>query len=278
MSKETERCIDFVKLKFGCDISMYDTSFLKKVINGRMTVLDCITIDNYLLFLENYPDEYTELIDQLSNSYSEFFRNPIAFAYLEQIVLPMLIGKKIKNGEKEIRIWSAACASGQEAYSIAILCNELIESNKSDIACRIFATDISRKDLNIAQRGVFQMSSLTKVSLNRILKYFTQQGENFTIDPNLRKLIDFSFFDLLAENGSSPPASIYGNFDLVFCSNLLFYFKPEYRQKILDKSLNCLSSDGYLITGESEREIVKRNNLHEVFVNSCIFQKRLKLT
>lgn len=278
MSKETKKCVDFMKLKVGMDISMYDTSFLEKVINSRMAALSCETSEDYLLFLGNQHGESTKLLNQLSNSYSEFFRNPLTFAYLEQIVLPMLIGQKMNVGEKEIRIWSAACASGQEAYSIAILCDELIESTKSDIACRIFATDKSRKDLDNAQRGVYQLSSLNKVSLNRIQKYFTQQGENFTIDPKLKKSIYFSFFDLLAENGSCPPASIYGNFDLAFCSNLLFYYKPEYRQRILDKTLHCLALGGYMITGESEREIVKDNNLHEVFANSGIFQKRLKLT
>jgi chemotaxis methyl-accepting protein methylase len=278
MSKETEKCVDFMQLKVGLDISMYDTSFLEKVIQSRMADLSCESTEDYLLFLGKLPAESTNLLDQLSNSYSEFFRNPLTFAYLEQIVLPMLVAQKVNNGEKEIRIWSAACASGQEAYSIAMLCDELLESTKSNIAFRIFATDKNHNELGNAQLGVYQLPSLSKVSLNRIQKYFTQQGESFTIAPKLKKYIDFSFFDLLAENGSCPPSSIYGNFDLAFCSNLLFYYKPEYRKRIIDKTLHCIALGGYMVTGESEREIVKDNSLCEVFVNSGIFQKRLKLT
>jgi chemotaxis protein methyltransferase CheR len=273
MSKETEKCIHFLKEKYALDISMYDSSFLEKGVNIRMETSFCKTIDDYILQLDKLPMELCELLSQLTNSYSEFFRNPLTFAYLEQIVLPLLISQKEKYQEKEIRIWSAACASGQEAYSLAILCDELIETKKTNIGCRIFATDISQEELVKAKKGVFQSASVGKVSLKRIQTYFTQIGETYTILSPLRNHIDFSIFDLLTEDGTCPPASIYGNFDLVFCSNLLFYYKPEYQQRILDKAMNCLAYGGFLITGETEREIVKENNYREVFVNSGIFKK-----
>jgi chemotaxis protein methyltransferase CheR len=273
MSKETEKCIHFLKEKYALDISIYDSTFLEKGVNFRMEVSFCKTIDDYILQLDHLPMELYELLGQLTNSCSEFFRNPLTFAYLEQIVLPSLISQKEKNQEKEIRIWSAACASGQEAYSLAILCDELIEAKKTNIGCRIFATDISQEELVKAKMGVFQSAAVSKVSLKRIQAYFTQIGETYTILSLLRNHIDFSIFDLLAEDGTCPPASIYGNFDLVFCSNLLFYYKPEYQQRILDKAMHCLASGGFLITGETEREIVKENNYCEVFANSGIFKK-----
>lgn len=262
--------------RYSLDISMYETSFIEKTIQTRMDALSSQTTDEYLLHLDKEPEESIEIIDQLSNSFSEFFRNPLTFAYLEQIILPALISQKIKNKEKEIRIWSAACASGQEAFSIAILFDEIVEATKAPIVCHIFATDINQAEVDQAQRGVYQTAAVNKVSLKRIKTYFTQHDETFSIAPQLRNHIEFSVFDLLDKQHNCPPASIYGNFDLVFCSNLLFYYQPEYRNRIIDKAGNCLSANGYLITGDTERKIVIENNYREVFPNSGIFQNGMK--
>ena len=274
MSKGIEECIHLMKVRHGLDISMYENSFLEKVISTRMTDLAVQTTDDYLFFLDKVPGESSEIIDQLSNSYSEFFRNILTYSYLEKTILPALIAQKIKNKENEIRIWSAACASGQEAYSLAILFDESIQHIPAPIACHIFATDINPAELNNAQRGVYQTAAVYNVSLKRIKTYFTHGGENYIVASSLRKYIDFSVFDLLSEDCNCPPASVYGNFDFVFCSNLLFYYKQQYRQRIIDKAGNCLVPGGYLITGETEREMVKENNYREVVLNSGIFQKR----
>jgi len=274
MSQETEKYIDFIRSFSGLDISVYDNSFLEKIINGRMNDTSSKTHQEYLYYLSNVPEEPAELLRQLTNSYSEFFRNPLTFSYLEQIILPQLIERKKIRKEKEIRIWSAACASGQEAYSMAILCDELIGNKNAEITCRIFATDNNPVELLDARKGDFYSAALGKVSLKRIQSYFTLKGETYTISPQLRDIIDFSAFDLLSDPGTCPPASVYGNFDLVFCSNLLFYYKPEFRNSILEKTGNSLAIGGFIITGETEREIVMGNNYREVFVHSAIFQKR----
>ena len=273
MRNETEKCIQFLKEKYALDISMYDDTFVERGIKIRMETTSCKTIDDYLLRLDIISNEVEKFLEQLANSYSEFFRNPLTFAYLEQTVLPTLMGQKIKNNEKEIRIWSAACASGQEAYSLAILCDEIIKATNTNITFRIFATDINLTELANAQRGAFQSKCLCKVTLGRLQSYFTKRGEIYTIEPRLKDLVNFSIFDLLSENRGCPPSSIYGNFDLVFCSNLMFYYKPEYQFRIVQKISHCLAPDGFIITGESEREIVKGNNFREVFVNSAIFKK-----
>jgi len=261
--------------RYNHDISGYDGHFLQNIINDRKIELGMATDSQYLNHLETCSDEAFVFRCRLTNSYSEFFRNPLTFACLEQIILPQLIEKKKIKKENQIRIWSAACASGQEAYSIAILCDELIEAQKSDLNYLIFATDTNPDEILNAQKGVYQTATLGKVTLKRIQTYFNPAGETFSIVPQLRNQIDFSVFDLISDQESSPPSSIYGNFDLVFCSNLLFYYKPEYRMRILEKIGNSLSKGGYLITGEAEREIIKGNNYREVFVNSAIFQKRL---
>ncbi len=273
MNSEIEKCIHFIKEDYHLDISMYEDSFLEKTIKSRMNETFCQTGEEYYSHLINNSDEPLVLLYHLGNSYSEFFRNPLTFAYLEQLILPLLIEKKKAGKEKEIRIWSAACASGQEAYSLAILCDELIETS-ADISCRIFATDINQQEIAQAQRGIYLPAQLSKVTLKRAQTYFSRRGENYSILPRVKDYIDFSVFDLLSEKLACPPVSIYGNFDLVFCSNLLFYYKPEYRQHILDKTDHCLSHGGYLVTGETEREIVKHNYYREIFPNSAIFQRK----
>lgn len=274
MTHSIEPYLTLFQTRYLHDLSIYDEAFLQNIINDRRRELAIETNGEYLNYLEICPEEAAVFKSRLTNSYSEFFRNPLTFAYLEQIILPQFIEKKRIKKENQIRIWSAACASGQEAYSIAILCDELIESKKADISYLVFATDIDPEVLEQAQRGHYQAETLGKVTLKRIQSYFIRKGENYSIAPSIKYYIDFSVFDLLTDQGSCPPASIYGNFDLVFCSNLLFYYKPEYRNQMLEKIGNSLAKGGYLITGETEREIIKGNNYREVFANSAIFQKR----
>jgi len=274
MPKSIEPYLTFFQTRYNHDISVYDNAFLQNIINDKKRELALETDREYLNYLENCPEAFVIFKNGLTNSYSEFFRNPLTFAYLEQIILPQLIEKKRIRKENKIRIWSAACASGQEAYSIAILCDELIGTKKADINYLIFATDIDPDELSNAKEGKYQSATLGKVTLKRIQTYFTPDGETFNIVPQLRNQIDFSVFNLLSDQGKCPPASIYGNFDLVFCSNLLFYYEPESRIRMLEKIGNSMASDGYLITGETEREILKANNYREVFANSAIFQNK----
>ena len=273
MTSSIESYLNFFQTRYYLDLSVYDDAFLQNIINDRKRELAMLSDSEYLNYLESSAKEVAIFRNRLTNSYSEFFRSPITFAYLEQVILPQLIEKKKIRKENEIRIWSAACASGQEAYSLAILCDELIKYNSADLTCRIFATDISPEALDLTQSGNYQSLSLSKVTLKRIKTYFIRKGENYSIIPEIKSNIDFSVFDLLTDPGSCPPTSIYGNFDLVFCSNLLFYYKPEYRNHMLDKIGSSMAKGGYLITGDTEREIIKGNHYREVFANSAIFQK-----
>ena len=274
MTNTIQPYLTFFQNKYNHDVSVYDEAFLQNIINDRKRELALLDDKEYLNYMEKHTTEATLFKSRLTNSYSEFFRNPLTFAYLEQVILPQLIEKKKIKKEKKIRIWSAACASGQEAYSTAILCDELIESKNVDIDYLIFATDLDPEVIEQAQIGQYQPATLSKVSLKRIQSYFIQEGENYSITPGIKNYVDFSAFDLLSGEGICPPASVYGNFDLIFCSNLLFYYKPEYRIRMLEKIGKSLSSGGYLITGETEREIIKWNNYRELFANSAIFQKK----
>jgi chemotaxis methyl-accepting protein methylase len=115
------------------------------------------------------------LVASLNNTFSEFFRNTLTFAYLEQIVLPGIIERKKREKHREIRIWSAACASGQEPYSIAILIDELIRVQNANLSCHIFATDINPSEITVAKKGDLSRDIIGKSEYEPV-KYIFQAG------------------------------------------------------------------------------------------------------
>lgn len=270
------RIAAYLLASHGIDISGYDPSFVEKSIERRCSHYKDSTRADYLHLLTTNPEEVDLFADSLHNSYTEFFRNPLTFSCLEQLVLPVMMASKNKRKENSIRIWSAACASGPEAYSLAILLDELNENSSQKIKTAIFATDNNRGELGKAMEGIYPASAMNKVTLKRVNTYFTNEGEYYHISPRLKDTVDFSWFDLLSDSRSCPEPSIYGNFDLVVCSNLLFYYKPELRLKILNKLENTMVPGAYLVTSETEREYFLQNNYHELFGNSAIFQKKFK--
>lgn len=274
MNEINKHIADLLMGMHGIDISQYDTSFLGRSLQKRITEIHCGSVEEYCSFLEDNKMEGKNFFDSLHISYSEFFRNPLTFAVLERIIVPSIVLKKKTNKRKEIRIWSAACAAGQEAYSIAILLEELKNGNMNKFDYRIFATDLCESQVDEARKGAFTAAALHNASMKRAEQWFTHRGETYFAKPELKEHIDFSVFDLFDEHVSSPPASIFGDFDLVFCANLLFYYKNAYRKIILDKITHCLASGGFLITGEAEREIVMKHGFHEVYPQSAIFQKK----
>lgn len=261
----------------GIDISKYDVSFLNKSLQKRITETHCTTAEEYYTFLEQNKNEGEIFQKLLHNNYSEFFRNPLTFSLLERIILPSLILKKKNTKNKEIRIWSAACAAGQEAYSLAMLLEELKNGNVNNYNYRIFATDQCESQINEARKGIYSAAELNSLNMKRVKQWFTKNADSFTIKPELKENIDFSVFDLLSEQLSAPPASIFGDFDLVICANLLFYYKPEYRKIILEKATNCLANGGFIAVGEAERDILIKDNYIEAFPQSAIFQNKNKI-
>jgi len=262
MEKELEKLIRLMKERFALDISVYDNSFLEKTVKDRLIATSRQTVEDYLVYLGGTPGETACLIGQLSNSYSEFFRNPLTFSMLEQAVIPKIFSQAEKTKSGEIRVWSAGCASGQEPYSLAMLLDDYKNNHQSDISYRIFATDSSEKELDGAKKGVFDRKTVKNTRLEFAEKHFRKSGENYILNSRLKKQVDFSHFDLLDKDSSSPPSGIYGDFDLIMCCNVLFYYQPEYQQMILQKFSRSLKSGGFLVTGEAEAHLV---NSHRSF-------------
>jgi chemotaxis methyl-accepting protein methylase len=264
-----ERITQFFKQKYFIDISVYDRSFLEKVTRSRMISTFCNNSDTYFYFLKNNPEEPALLISQLNNSYSEFFRNELTFAIIERVVIPKLVDDKEKSRSGDIRIWSAGCASGQEPYSLAMLFDNYKSSKISYFDFKIFATDNSIKEIESGRAGIFDFRSVKNTRLEFAEKYFAREGESFLVDGNLKKQVDFSFYDILDPKSSSPPSSIYGDFDLIMCCNVLFYYQPEYQKQIINKFQKSLRHGGIFITGEAEILAVNSHSGFKPFAPLC---------
>ena len=271
MHKELEDLIAIIKKNLGMDISVYDQTFLIRMLDKRKAEVGIDQTADFSIMLKNNLAENEAFLQSLSIHYTEFFREPLTYAFLEKVVLPGI--SRAKQGQ-ELRIWSAGCSYGQEPYSLAMLLDNLCYANKKEIGYRIFATDLSEKALIIASSGKYHQDSVQNLKLNQLNRFFIKQENSYTIIPNLRKHIDFSFYDLLDRATCNPPESIYGDFDIVMCSNLLFYYNQECQKIIINKLLKTLAPGGLLITGEVEKACVENYiNRKAMNINVPIFSR-----
>ncbi len=240
----------------GRDVAQLDGAFLARCLDRRREVTATPTLEAYVARLERDGIEAEAFFSSLDIHHSELFRAPLVFALLEERILPGLVRRAESTGGAEIRVWSAGCAAGQEAYSVAILLAELAEASATPIRFRVIATDTSMAQVELARAGSYSELSMRNVRLCHLRRWFETGGSGWTVTAGLRALVDFSVHDLLDPRSASPPASIFGWFDLVLCSNVLFYYRPDVQHRILDRLRASLSVDGILATGEAEREPV----------------------
>ena len=253
--------------------SGYEQAFLQTSIEKRLQETGCSSPEEYCNYLEQNPAEGQILRACLHNHFSEFFRDPLTYAVLERSILPELIRRKKKDKRSEIRIWSAGCAAGQEPYSLAILLEEALGNSQPGLTYRIFATDVDETQLDEARLGYYTSAALGNLSLKRAETWLTRQGGGYEVKAALQRNIDFSAFDLVQEERGCPPASIFGDFDLLLCCNLLIYYQPGTQTLILDRLEHCLARGGSLVTGSAERGLALAHHYREVYPQAAIFQQ-----
>jgi len=256
----------------GMQSSIYEQAFLQTTIEKRLQETGCSSPEEYCDYWEQNPAEEQILRAALHNHFSEFFRDPLIFAILERSILPELIRKKKNDKRSEIRIWSAGCAAGQEPYSLAILLEEALGNSHPGLTYRIFASDVDETQLDEARLGYYPAAALGNLSLKRAETWFTRQGAGYVVKAALQKNINFSVFDLIQEERGCPPVSIFGDFDLLLCCNLLIYYQPAARTLILDRFEHCLARGGTLVTGAAERGLAQAHQYREVFPQAAIFR------
>jgi chemotaxis protein methyltransferase CheR len=274
MKSQLAELIAVIRQTHGRDVAVYDETFLAKALEKRVAATACRNAAAYLGWLAHDAAEAEAFLNSLHICYSEFFRDPLAFALLQQLVLPGLIVAAEHSGRAEIRVWSAGCAAGQEAWSVAMLLDELLAARNGPPSFMIIATDVAEAELAAARRGVYDEAAVRNVRQRHINACFTREGEAYVLAARLRDRVCFSLYDLLNAGTTCPPASIYGDFDLVLCSNVLLYYRPETQRMILDKLWSCLATGGYLITGETERPVAENaGGFHAVALPASVFQK-----
>jgi len=274
MHAELNQIVQVMEQVHGLRVGVYDPPFLKASIDKRRTGQPGETLRAYRERLAGDRAEADALFASLRICHSKFFRSSLTYALLERAILPVLMNRPESGKGKEIRVWCAGCAAGQEAYSMAILLDDLAGASQQPVAYRIFSTDVSEDKLAEGREGSYGAKAIQNVSLKYVERYFTRQGNQYRVVPRLREHIDFSMFDLVAEPSACPPASIFGDFDLAFCSNLLFYYHPQIRLRILDKMRACLVPGGYLVTGEAETATVAQaGGFHAVAPPAPVFRR-----
>lgn len=257
----------------GKDILKYDDIFLLQAVTGRLAATGKAGIEEYLSMLQTETTEKELFKATLNVSYTEFFRNSVTYAYLETVILPHLVINKINNNRNLLRIWSAGCSTGQEAYSVAFILEDLKSSMLKPFSFIIFATDISPDNIARASEGSYPAQDLDNVPMKNVSKYFEKKGNKYIVQKRIMETIRFAVFDLLDASAASPPDAVFGDFDLIICGNLLLYYNEDIRNRMIAKLSKSLNSKGFLACGESEREIILTHGFHEVFPHSSIFNQ-----
>jgi two-component system CheB/CheR fusion protein len=235
-----------LRTQTGHDFSQYKPSTIHRRIGRRMSVHQISGIDDYVRYLQQYPDEIESLFRDLLIGVTNFFRDPEAFEALEKLVIPQLFAGKPSMGGV-VRIWVAGCSTGEEAYSLAILLQEYMESVKQSYTVQLFATDIDAGAIAIARAGLYPMGIAVDLTPQRLARFFTAEpdGGGYCINKEIRDMLVFSEQDLIKD----PPFS---RLDLITCRNLLIYLSAELQKRLIPLFHYALNPQGMLFLGTSE--------------------------
>ncbi|MEW4195754.1 CheR family methyltransferase [Bacillus altitudinis] len=242
------RMIERLEMHKGIAFSTYEKRRLLSVIQKRMRSANqsISLLSEYDRLLEREPDELDRLHVQLLSGTTSFFRDMEAFRVCEHHIIPSIIENTMKNGKSRCRIWIAGCSTGEEAYSFAMLFLEEMKRRQVSIELQVFATDINRKAIQSASKGVYSLESMARMPEKWRARYFEKKGDAFIVKQSLRKHIVFAPHNLLID---SP----FIHLDFISCRNVLMYFQPEVQKRVLSRFQYALKDQGMLILGPNEK-------------------------
>ncbi|MEL7242384.1 MAG: chemotaxis protein CheB [Cyanobacteria bacterium J06573_2] len=225
------------------NFSHYKPSTISRRIHRRCLITECSSIDDYILRLQIDSEELETLCNDLLISVTKFFRDTKNWQFLENNIIPSLVAQTQPGGE--IRCWVSACATGEEAYSLAILFDEAISDLEKKIKVKIFATDIDKSALEKAAAGVYPENIAKDVTNERLEKYFIPGNQSYEVVRKLREMLIFAPQDLTKDAG-------FTRIHLISCRNVLIYMQPQLQKQVLRNLHFSLITTGYLFLGESE--------------------------
>lgn len=247
-----------VRIKDLCkiDLAEYKEKQMRRRIESLIKRNGLNDYDSYFKLLTNSNRHLKEFLDYITINVSEFFRNPIQWSVLENEILPMLISKK-----KRLKIWSSACASGEEPYSVALL---LVKMGIL-VNAEIIATDIDAKALEQARKGIYPQKSVVNIPAQLLDKYFTKNDDIFILKEEIKKRVSFDILNLL--NDKFPQ-----DCDLILCRNVMIYFTEEAKDKLYKKFHDALIDEGIFFVGSTE-QIITPQKYGFLGLKSFFYQK-----
>ena len=242
---QLNRILAVLRTRGNYDFRAYKKNTLIRRIKRRMGLNNIEDMGDYVKFMRDKPEELKLLAKDMLIAVTCFFRDPEAMQTLKEQVLPALVERIEADSAEPLRIWVPACATGEEAYSIAIMLMETFEERHTVPRIQIFATDVDSDALEYARTGIYPESIAADISPERLSKFFTNDGPAYQVNKFLRESVVFAVQNIITD---AP----FSKLDLISCRNLLIYIEPSIQKKIIPLFHFALRSSGFLFLGPSE--------------------------
>lgn len=259
-----EELLEYLRRSRGFDFTGYKRTSLKRRVRKQMQLRELNSFEAYLDYLQVHQEEFQLLFNTILINVTTFFRDKSAWKYLQEHTIPHLI--EGKSPRSPIRIWSAGCASGEEAYTLAILFAEVLGVESFRQRVKIYATDVDEEALNQARLASYTSQQIDPIPPELRDRFFELQGERYIFRPDLRRAVIFGRHDLVQD----APIS---RLDLLVCRNTLMYFNAETQVKILNRFHFALNDSGFLFLGKAEMLLTHANLFTPVNLQHRIFSR-----
>jgi len=257
----------FALLREQCDVdfSFYKPSTIDRRIERRISINQLNSLEEYYLYLQSSPREPALLFHELLICVTRFFRDRETFEFLEKTVVPQVCKRAPLN--EPIRVWVASCSTGEEAYSLAMLFADEMRRQGKTWPVKIFATDISKRSIEIASQGIYSESEVAEVPPDKLNRYFARKADGWQVSPTLRQMVVFAKHDLLKD----PP---FTKLDFVSCRNVLIYFQAALQSRVINIFHFALKGEGVLFLGSSETVGEHSDRFNTVSSRHKVYQTR----
>lgn len=239
-----DEIFSLLRRNYTIDFSLYKQTTVRRRIERRMSLVRMTSVEDYLQSLRENTEALNLLYKDLLIGVTQFFRDTAAFRELSKKVIPEILEKK-RDSDEAVRVWVSGCATGEEAYSIAILFHEALKERNQTVEVKIFATDVHRTALTFASAGIYPEESLAEVTQHRRENCFVKVDQGFVISPAIRKMIVFAPHDAIND---AP----FTRLDMVTCRNLLIYFQQSVQKKVISLFHFALRTNAFMFLGPSE--------------------------
>lgn len=259
------RLTEFMHKNYGINLSKKRT-LIESRLSNLLVSYGISEFSQYLdkVFQDNSGHEMTELLNRLTTNLTYFMRESVHFDFFTETVLPWL---EKNNRNKDLRVWSAGCSTGEEAYTLAMLIDNYFGVNRKGWDTKILATDISQKALGIAKKGIYTSEALEHLPNQFRSKYFKKlTDDTYEICDSIKNEVVFAPFNLM-----EPKFDFKKNFQVIFCRNVMIYFDKETKEELIQKFYQSTESGGYLFIGHSES--IERNSLGYKYVMPSLYRK-----